>query len=103
MYLKKILEKLYVPFYGWISTVSRLQSYYEEAVYFLPQVPRDPWYSFDRPRDDKRLSRPSSHPVALNKGHLDWESSALITRPLLHTYNVKKNNLKNQKCEKDTM
>ena len=24
------------PFYGWGSTASRLQSHYEEAVYFLP-------------------------------------------------------------------
>ena len=24
------------PFYGWGSTASRLQSYFEEAVYFLP-------------------------------------------------------------------
>ena len=25
-----------VPFYGWGSTVSKLQSHYEETVYFLP-------------------------------------------------------------------
>ena len=24
------------PFYGWASTASRLQSHYDEAVYFLP-------------------------------------------------------------------
>ena len=24
------------PFYGWDSTASRLQSHYEEALYFLP-------------------------------------------------------------------
>ena len=24
------------PFYGWGSTVSRLQSHYEETIYFLP-------------------------------------------------------------------
>ena len=30
----------------------------EEAVYFLPQVPRSSWYSFDRPRKDERLRRP---------------------------------------------
>ena len=32
------------------------------------------------------MSRPWSHPVVLNKGPLDWESSALTTRPLL--YNI---------------
>ena len=36
--------------------------------------------SFYRPRKDERLSRPWSHPVVLNTGLLDWESSALITR-----------------------
>ena len=30
------------------------------------------------------LSRPRNHPVVLNTGLLDWESSALTTRPLLH-------------------
>ena len=33
-----------------------------------------------------RLSRPWSYPVILNTGHLDWESSALTTRPLIQTY-----------------
>ena len=32
------LQKLYRPFYGWGSTVSRLQSRYEETVYFLPFI-----------------------------------------------------------------
>ena len=41
------------------------------------------WYSIDRPRKDERLSWPWSHPVVLNTGPLDWESSALTTRPLL--------------------
>ena len=63
------------PFYGWGSTA--------EAVYFLPQVPRNFWYSFYQPRKGERLSRPWSHPVVLNMGPLDWESSALTTRPLL--------------------
>ena len=47
-------------------------SHFEEAVYFLP------------PRKDERLSRPWSHPVVLNTGPLDWQSSTLTTRPLLH-------------------
>ena len=45
-------------------------------------VPRNSWYSFDRPRKDERLSRPWNHPVGLNTGPLDWESSTLTTRPL---------------------
>ena len=45
------------------------------------QVPRNSWYSFYEPRKDDRLSRPWSHPVVLNTGPLDWESSTLTTRP----------------------
>ena len=47
------------PFYGRGSTVSGLQSYYEDTVYFLPfnsQVSRRSWYSIDRPRKDEMLS-----------------------------------------------
>ena len=51
---------------------------------FYHSVPRNSWYSFYRPQKDERLSRPWSHPVVLNTGLLDWESSALTTRPLLH-------------------
>ena len=31
-----VLNTPLLPFYGWRSTVSRLQSHYEETVYFLP-------------------------------------------------------------------
>ena len=51
---------------------------------FYHSVPRNSWYSFYRPRKDEKLGRPWSHPVVLNTGLLDWESSALTTRPLLH-------------------
>ena len=54
-------------------------SHFEEAVYH--SVPRNPWYSFYRPQKDESLSQPWSHPVVLNTGPLDWESSTLITRP----------------------
>ena len=50
---------------------------------FYHSVPRNSWYSFYRPRKDERLSRTWSHPVVLNTGLLDWESSVLTTRPLL--------------------
>ena len=73
------------PFYGWGSTVSRLQSHYEETVYFVPLSPREFLaLSFDRLRKDESLNWPWSHPVVLNLRLLDWESSPLTTRPLLN-------------------
>ena len=72
-----------VPFYGLDSTASRLQSYYEEAVYFLPLSSQKKfWYSIDLPGKDERLQS-QSHPVVLNVVPLDRESSALTTRALL--------------------
>ena len=38
-------------------------------------------FTTDRPRKDERLNRPWSHPGVLNTEPLDWESSALSTRP----------------------
>ena len=70
-------------FYGWGSTVSRLQSHFEETVYFLHSVPRILWYSFNRPGKDKRPSLPWSHRVVFNMGSLAWESSTLTIRRLL--------------------
>ena len=49
---------------------------------FCHYFPRNSWYSFNRPQKDERLSRPWSHQVILNTRPLDWESSALTTRPL---------------------
>ena len=43
---------------------------------FYHEVPRNSWYSFDRPQKDERLSRPWNHPVVLNTTPLDWESRA---------------------------
>ena len=70
------------PFYGWGSTASRLEPIRGGSLRFT-KVPRNSWYSFYRPWKDERLSQPLSHPVVLNTGPLDWESSILITRPLL--------------------
>ena len=36
VWFKLFLKKLYGPFYGWGSTASRLQSHFEQAVYFFP-------------------------------------------------------------------
>ena len=47
-------------------------------------VSRSSWHSFDRARKDERLSRPWRHLLVMNPSPLDWESSALITRPVLH-------------------
>ena len=55
---------------------------------FYHSVPRNSWYSFYRPQKDERLSQPWSHPVVLNTGLLDWKSSALTTRPLLHSSQI---------------
>ena len=49
---------------------------------FHHEVPRNSWYSFDRPRKDEKLCRTWSHLVSLNMGPLFWESSTLTTRPL---------------------
>ena len=51
---------------------------------FYHSVPRNSWYSFYRPRKDERLSPPWSHPLVLDTGLLNWQSSVLTTRPLLH-------------------
>ena len=37
--LMSLLLTYFTPFYGWDSTVSRLQSHYKETVYFLSQSP----------------------------------------------------------------
>ena len=81
--LKKKKKQLYGPFLLWMgfhclkaTATSRRQ------FTFYHSVPRNSWYSFYRPRKDERLSRPWSHPVILITGPLDWESSALTTRPL---------------------
>ena len=58
---------------GCIATTRRQFSFYH-------WVPRSSWYSFDWPGKDERLSRPWTHPMVLNLGPLDWESSALTTR-----------------------
>ena len=64
---------------------------------FYHSVPRKSWYSLYRPRKDERLSRPWSHPVALNTGPLDWESSALTTKPLL-TLQLSLSRMVKRKC-----
>ena len=71
-------------FYGWGSTASRLKPLGGGILLFTTKSPEIPGiYSIYRPRKDERLSRTWSHPVVLNTGPLDSESSALTTRLLL--------------------
>ena len=65
-------------FYGWGSTVSKLQSVCDIFIF------RSSWYSTDRLQKDERPSWPWSHSVVLNARPLDWEYSTLTTSPLLH-------------------
>ena len=51
---------------------------------FYHYISRNSWYIFDWPQRDERLSRSQRHPVILNTGPLNWESSTLTTMPLLH-------------------
>ena len=66
------------------AQLSQGYSHYKETVYFLPLSRRKSSYSFDWPWKDERLSWPCSNSVVLNQGPLDWESSTLTTRSLLH-------------------
>ena len=77
-YLKK-LQKLYGPFLWVRFNCLKARATSRRQFTFNHYVPGNSWYSFYRPRKDIRLSRPWSHPVVLNTGPLDWESSALHT------------------------
>ena len=78
-------KKLYGPFLLWMGiNCLKATATSRRQFNFYHSVPRNSWCSFYRPRKDERLSRPWSHPVVLIMGPLDWESSALTSRPLLH-------------------
>ena len=80
---------IYFKFYGpflWIGfNCLKARATSRKQFTFYYKVPRISWYSFCWPRKDEKLSRPWNHLVALNTGPLDWESSALTTRPLLRS------------------
>ena len=80
-YFKK---KLYGPFLWMGFNCLKATATSRRQFTFYHSVPRNSWYSFYRPWKDERLRRPWSHPVVLNTRLLDWESSALTTRLLLH-------------------
>ena len=84
MSLKKRKNIFMDPFYGWGSTTSRPKPLRGCSLLFTTKFPEIPGiYSFYQPQKDERLSRPWTHPVDLNTGPLDWESSTLTTTPLL--------------------
>ena len=77
------------PLNGWGSQLSQGYRVTTRRQFtFYNSVRRSFWYSFDHPRKDKRLSGHWSHPMVLNPRYLDWESSALITRPLSLLFQV---------------
>ena len=83
--IKKTLKKLYGPFLWMGFNYLKATAISRRQFTFYHSVSRNSWCSFYRPRKYERLSRPWSHPVVLNTGPLDWESSALTTRQLLHS------------------
>ena len=81
--------KFYAPF-SWMGfNYLKARATLRRQCTFYHKVPRNSWYSFYQPRKDERLSRPWSHPVVLNMGTLDWESSVLTTRPPIKTDSLK--------------
>ena len=84
-----------VHFYGWGSTASRLEPLRGGSLLFTTKSQKFLILTY-RPRKDERLSRPWSHPLVLNTGSLNWESSALTTRPLFHKIKRNTNSSLNQ-------
>ena len=77
---KKKRQKIFLPsFYGWDSTAERLKPLRGGSLLFTTKFPEFPGTHFYQPQKDERLS----YQVDLNTGPLEWESSALTTRPLL--------------------
>ena len=74
-----------VPFYGWGSPNSRLLSHYEEELYFLPLSSQRflvlIWLTSEGRKAESTLE-PTQE--VSKTGTLNWESSALTTRPILH-------------------
>ena len=81
----KIKKKTLWPLFLWMGfNYLKVTATSRRKFTFYHSVPRNSWYSFFRPRKDERLSRPWSHPVVSSTRPLDWHSSPLTTRPLLH-------------------
>ena len=86
--IQKILKTLRSLFMDRVQLSQGYRATTKRQFAFYYSVSRSSWYSTDRPRKDERLSWPWSHPVVFNPGPLDRESSALTTRPLLHSNHI---------------
>ena len=82
---KENFENLMALFYGWFQLCQSCRATTRRLFIFYQWVPRSSSWSFHQPWRDKRLSQPCSYSVVLNPRPLDWQSSALTTRPLQHT------------------
>ena len=61
----------------------------EDSLLFTAKSPGVPCVhldSFDQPQKDEKLSQLWNHPMVLNLGLPDWDSSILTIRPLLHNH-----------------
>ena len=76
------------PFYGWGSTASRREPLWGGSLLFNTKFPEIFGTHFYRLRNDERLSRPWSYLVVLSMGPMNWESSALTSRPTSFTVNI---------------
>ena len=76
------------PFYGWGSTASWLEPLWGGSLLFTTKSPEIFGTDFYRLRKDERLSRPWSYLVVLSMGPMNWESSALTSRPTSFTINI---------------
>ena len=70
------------PFYGWGSTASKLEPLQGGSLRFTTKSPEISGTHFIDIGRMKSWVEFGTHPVYLNTGPLDWESSALTTRPL---------------------
>ena len=81
LFLRHSQKNLYGPFLWMRFNCLKACATSRRQFTFYYQVPRSPWYSFDQPQKDERLSWPWRHSVVLNTGPQDWESWALTTSP----------------------
>ena len=79
-----IYKKLYGPVLWMGFNCLKASATSKRQFTFHHKVLRNPWFSLYRSRKDEKLSRPWRHPAILNTSPVDWESSTLTTRPLLH-------------------
>ena len=78
-----LIKNFMAPFYGWgFKSLKIIKPLQRESLLFTTNSPG----VAATPRKDGRLSQPWSHSMVLNLGPLNWESSALTNKPLLHNW-----------------